>query len=60
MKNNFIRLVLLFLFYSTAFAQTAKVSVVKGDEGMKLVVDGQDFMINRSEERFSRNAETVQ
>ena len=46
MKNNFIRLVLLFLFYSTAFAQTAKVSVVKGDEGMKLVVDGQDFMIN--------------
>lgn len=45
MKNNFLRLV-LFLFTSLAFAQTAKVSVVNSDDGMKLAVNGKDFMIN--------------
>ncbi|TGV03701.1 glycoside hydrolase family 2 TIM barrel-domain containing protein [Flavivirga rizhaonensis] len=45
MKNNFLRLV-LFLFTVTAFAQSDKVSVVSNDEGMKLVVNGKDFMIN--------------
>ena len=45
MKNNFLRLV-LFLFTITAFSQSNKVSVVSNDEGMKLVVNGEDFMIN--------------
>jgi len=45
MKNNFIRLV-LFLFVTSIFAQADKVSVLKNDDGMKLVVNGEDFMIN--------------
>ena len=45
MKNNFLRLV-LFLFAISAFGQSDKVSVVSNDEGMKLVVNGKDFMIN--------------
>ena len=45
MKNNFLRLV-LFLFTITAWSQTNKVSVVSNEEGMKLVVNGEDFMIN--------------
>ncbi|WNH14020.1 glycoside hydrolase family 2 TIM barrel-domain containing protein [Thalassobellus suaedae] len=45
MKNNFLRFV-LFLFTVTAFAQSNKVSVVSNEEGMKLVVNGKDFMIN--------------
>lgn len=45
MKNTW--LVLLFcLLYSAAFSQTQKVSVVENDQGLKLVVDGEDFMIN--------------
>ena len=45
MKNNFLGLV-LFLFTITAFAQADKVEVVKDDKGMRLVVNGKDFMIN--------------
>lgn len=45
MKNNFLRLV-LFLFATNSFAQVEKVAVVNNDEGMKLVVNGEDFMIN--------------
>jgi hypothetical protein len=45
MKNNFLRLA-LFLFTTVAFAQSNEISVVSNDEGMKLVVDGEDFMIN--------------
>ena len=45
MKNNFLRLV-LFLFTISTFGQSSKVSVVSNDEGMKLVVNGKDFMIN--------------
>ena len=45
MKNNFL-ILLLFLATITAFSQGDKVSVVKNDEGMKLVVNGKDFMIN--------------
>ena len=45
MKNNFLRL-LLFLFTITVFAQADKVSVLNNDEGMKLVVNGKDFMMN--------------
>ena len=45
MKNNFIRLV-LFLIVSAGFAQVSEVSVVKNEEGMKLVVSGSDFMID--------------
>ncbi len=46
MKNNFLRLV-LFLLTTTMFAQSGdKVSVVKNEKGMKLVVNGKDFMIN--------------
>ncbi|MDX5585461.1 MAG: glycoside hydrolase family 2 TIM barrel-domain containing protein, partial [Aureibaculum sp.] len=44
-KNNFLRFA-LFLFATTVFAQADKVSVEKNDAGMKLVVNGKDFMIN--------------
>lgn len=45
MKNNFL-ILLLFILTSTAFAQSNKITVVDNDEGMRLVVDGKDFMIN--------------
>ncbi len=45
MKNNFLRLALC-LFTTVISAQVAQVSVVKNDAGMKLVVNGDDFMIN--------------
>jgi hypothetical protein len=45
MKNTFLRLV-LFLFTTTIFAQADKVKVVNNENGMKLVVNGKDFMIN--------------
>ena len=50
MKNNFLRLILL-LFTTAMFAQVDKVSVVSNDEGMKLVVNGKDFMINGMNKR---------
>ncbi len=45
MKNSFLRLV-LFLLTTTVFAQADQVKVEKNDAGMKLVVNGEDFMIN--------------
>ncbi len=45
MKNFFLPL-FLFLLTSSVFAQADQVSVVKGSDGMKLVVNGDDFMIN--------------
>ena len=45
MKNNFLILV-FFLLTALAFSQSDKVSVVNNEEGMKLVVNGKDFMIN--------------
>lgn len=45
MKINIIRL-LFFVITSSVLAQSNKVSVVSNDKGMKLVVDGKDFMIN--------------
>ncbi|MBT8186814.1 MAG: glycosidase [Croceitalea sp.] len=45
MKNYLLRL-LLFFFTLGIYAQTDQVSVVKSEEGMKLVVNGKDFMIN--------------
>lgn len=45
MKNNILRL-LLFLLTTTAFSQSNNVKVVSNDIGMRLVVDGKDFMIN--------------
>ncbi len=45
MKNNILRLI-FFLLTTTIFSQSNKVSVVSNDKGMKLVVDGKDFMIN--------------
>jgi hypothetical protein len=45
MKNNFLRLLLIILT-STAFSQSSKVTVENNDDGMRLVVDGKDFMIN--------------
>jgi hypothetical protein len=44
MKNN--TLILIFFTNSISFSQSNKVSVVSNDKGMKLVVDGKDFMIN--------------
>ncbi len=44
-KKNLLAIV-LFFFVSIVFAQTAKISVVKSDQGMKLEVNGNDFMIN--------------
>ena len=45
MKNNFLRLI-LFLFITSAFAQVDKVEVINNSDGMKLTVNGKDFMIN--------------
>jgi hypothetical protein len=45
MKNNFLALALL-VFAATGFAQVDQVSVVNNDKGMKLVVNGEDFIIN--------------
>jgi len=44
-KNNFLGLALC-LFATVVSAQVDQVSVVKNDAGMKLVVNGNDFMIN--------------
>ncbi|MCJ7758978.1 MAG: glycosidase [Gillisia sp.] len=44
-KNNFLRLALC-LFATVVSAQVDQVSVLKNDAGMKLVVNGNDFMIN--------------
>ncbi len=45
MKNTILSF--LFLLFTTAgFSQADKVSVVKNSDGMKLVVNGEDFMIN--------------
>ena len=44
-KNNFLKLA-LFLFVNAVFAQVDQVSVVNDDKGMKLVVNGEDFMVN--------------
>jgi hypothetical protein len=45
MKNTFLRLI-LFLITTSAFTQADKVRVVNNENGMKLVVNGEDFMIN--------------
>ncbi|SNR64187.1 Glycosyl hydrolases family 2, TIM barrel domain [Lutibacter agarilyticus] len=45
MKNKFLILI-LFVVTSSLFAQVDQVTVVNNDEGIKLVVNGQDFMIN--------------
>ncbi len=45
MKNTIV-LLLLFCFTLAGFSQVDKVSVVKNSDGMKLVVNGEDFMIN--------------
>ena len=45
MKKVFYTFILLFLA-TTIFAQVDKISVVKNEKGMKLVVNGNDFMIN--------------
>ena len=45
MKQIFLRLLLL-LFTTSAFSQSNNTTVVTNDNGMKLVVDGKDFMIN--------------
>ncbi len=45
MRNNFLKL-LLFLFTTSIFAQANKVSVDKSTDGMRLKVDGKDFIIN--------------
>ena len=44
--KNFYLLLFLLVFSSQTFAQADQVSVVNNAEGMKLVVNGSDFMIN--------------
>lgn len=45
MKRNLLIFIMLFLT-PVLFAQTSKISVVKNSNGTRLVVDGNDFMIN--------------
>jgi hypothetical protein len=45
MRNNFLRIA-LFLFVGIMFSQQNKISVISDSSGMKLQVDGEDFMIN--------------
>ncbi len=44
--RNFLKLLFILLITSTSFAQANKVSVVNNNDGFKLVVNGEDFMIN--------------
>ena len=44
--SNIILKLLLFLFVLNGFSQADKVSVFSDEQGMKLVVDGKDFMVN--------------
>ena len=44
--RNFILVLTFFIFSATVFSQTNKVSVVNTANGMKLVVDGKDFIVN--------------
>ena len=44
--SNIILKLLLFLFVLNGFAQADKVSVFSDEQGMKLVVNGKDFMVN--------------
>jgi hypothetical protein len=45
MKNAILTFV-LFLFIAPVFSQTEKIAVVQNKEGVKLLVDGKNFMIN--------------
>ncbi|MFP4847065.1 glycosidase [Winogradskyella sp. PE311] len=45
MKKHFLRLIFI-LIAIPAFGQTDKVSVQKNSDGMKLIVNGEDFIIN--------------
>ena len=45
MRKNLLTFILM-LFSAVLFAQADKVTVVKTNDGMKLVVNGNDFMIN--------------
>ncbi|WP_400074923.1 glycoside hydrolase family 2 TIM barrel-domain containing protein [Winogradskyella sp. R77965] len=45
MRNYFLRLILI-LITIPVFSQSDKVSVLKNNEGMKLVVNGKDFIVN--------------
>ncbi len=45
MKNNFLRLIFI-LVALPVFCQSDKVSVLNTSDGMKLIVNGQDFIIN--------------
>ena len=44
--RNFILSLSLIIFSSQAFSQSNKVVVVNNNDGMKLVVDGKDFIVN--------------
>ena len=44
--SNIILKLLLFLFVLNGFSQADKVSVFSDEQGMKLVVNGKDFMVN--------------
>ncbi|WP_439151926.1 glycosidase [Winogradskyella sp.] len=46
MRKNFLKLVVFLLISTVSYAQADKVSVVKNADGMKLVVNGEDFIIN--------------
>ncbi len=46
MKKSFPLCILMLFFTTLVFAQGNRVEVVKDSEGMKLVVDGKDFMVN--------------
>ncbi len=45
MRNNFLRLIFI-LVALPVFCQSDKVSVLNTSDGMKLIVNGQDFIIN--------------
>ncbi|AUC81771.1 glycoside hydrolase family 2 TIM barrel-domain containing protein [Lacinutrix sp. Bg11-31] len=46
MRKNIFRIILILISASSVFAQADKVTVQKNSDGMKLVVNGEDFMIN--------------
>ena len=44
--KKYLAAFVLFLFATTVFAQAGHIAVVKNDKGIKLVVNGTDFMMN--------------
>jgi len=46
MRKKILSTIVLFFFVTVLFAQSEKVTIIKTDQGMKLQINGKDFMVN--------------